>query len=448
MTEVTQPPLPTGRLKTILILALPIVGGMVSQNILNLVDTAMVGRVGPSALAAVGIASFTNFMAIAIILGLGTGVQAIASRRKGEGRDSETAFPLNGGLFLALVIGAPLTVVFYILTPYGFPLLVDDAAVVQDGVPYLQARFLGTIAIAMNYAFRGFWNGISMSMVYMRTLVVMHLVNIFLNWVLIFGNLGAPALGAEGAGIATTISIFVGTALYATQAWHLARDRGFLDRLPRRVTLVSILRISIPASIQQFFFAAGFTALFLVIGKIGTSELAAAAVLMNVSQTAFLPGLGLGIACASMVGQALGRGDLDDEKAWGWDVVKIGVVVMGVIGLPMIVVPSQILSIFLTDEAVLALARPPLILVGTTIWFEAVAMILLSGLQGAGAARMVAKISIGLQWLLFLPIAYVIGPVLGYGLMGVWAWFIAYRLITAIIYAGVWQFGKWQHIKV
>jgi multidrug resistance protein, MATE family len=448
MTEVTQPPLPTGRLKTILILALPIVGGMVSQNILNLVDTAMVGRVGPSALAAVGIASFTNFMAIAIILGLGTGVQAIASRRKGEGRDSETAFPLNGGLFLALVIGAPLTVVFYILTPYGFPLLVDDAAVVQDGVPYLQARFLGTIAIAMNYAFRGFWNGISMSMVYMRTLVVMHLVNIFLNWVLIFGNLGAPALGAEGAGIATTISIFVGTALYATQAWHLARDRGFLDRLPRRETLVSILRISIPASIQQFFFAAGFTALFLVIGKIGTSELAAAAVLMNVSQTAFLPGLGLGIACASMVGQALGRGDLDDAKAWGWDVVKIGVVVMGVIGLPMIVVPSQILSIFLTDEAVIALARPPLILVGTTIWFEAVAMILLSGLQGAGAARMVAKISIGLQWLLFLPIAYVIGPVLGYGLIGVWAWFIAYRLITAIIYAGVWQFGKWQHIKV
>ncbi|MBT4739996.1 MAG: MATE family efflux transporter, partial [Rhodospirillaceae bacterium] len=105
MTDVTQPPLPTGRLKTILILSLPIVGGMVSQNILNLVDTAMVGRVGPSALAAVGIASFTNFMAIAIILGLGTGVQAIASRRLGEGKEKETAIPLNGGLYLALVMG-------------------------------------------------------------------------------------------------------------------------------------------------------------------------------------------------------------------------------------------------------------------------------------------------------------------------------------------------------
>ncbi len=218
MTDVAQPQLSASRYKTIWVLALPIMGGMVSQNILNLVDTAMVGRVGPSALAAVGIASFTNFMAIAIVLGFGTGVQAIASRRLGEGRENETAIPLNGGLFLALVMGLPLTVLLYFAAPYGFPLLVDDPLVVEDGVPYLQARILGTVAISMNYAFRGFWNGISMSMVYMRTLVIMHAINIFLNWVLIFGNLGAPALGAEGAGIATTISIYIGAPLYATQA--------------------------------------------------------------------------------------------------------------------------------------------------------------------------------------------------------------------------------------
>ena len=420
MTDVALPPLPTGRFKTILILALPIVGGMVSQNILNLVDTAMVGRVGSTALAAVGIASFTNFMAIAIITGLGTGVQAIASRRKGEDQESETAIPLNGGLLLALVLGLPLTIVLYAVAPFGFPLLVDDPAVVKDGVPYLQARILGTIAIAMNYSFRGFWNGINMSMLYMRTLVVMHLVNIFLNWVLIFGNLGAPALGAEGAGIATTISIFIGTAMYAAQAWSLARDRGFLDRLPRRETINSILRISLPAGVHQFFFAAGFTALFVIIGKIGTAELAAANVLINVSQTAFLPGLGLlGIACASLVGQALGRVGPDDAKAWGWDVTKIGVLVMGVLGIPMLLFPDLILAVFLTDQSVIALAKPPLMLVGATIWFEAISMTLLSGLQGAGAAKIVAKISVGLQWLLFLPLAYVVGPVLGYGLMGV-----------------------------
>ena len=448
MTDLGQTPLPIGRLKIVLSVALPIVGGMVSQNILNLVDTAMVGRVGPDALAAVGIASFTNFMAIAIILGLGTGVQAIASRRKGEGKEKETAVPLNGGLFLGLVIGAPLTLILYYAVPISFPLLVEDTEVVKEGVPYLQARILGTIAIAMNYSFRGFWNGISMSMVYMRTLVVMHIANIFLNWVLIFGNLGAPALGTEGAGIATTISVFLGTAIYTTQAWHVARGSGFLEHFPRRETLASILRISIPASTQQFFFAAGFTALFLIIGKIGTAELAAANVLMNVSQTAFLPGLGLGIACASLVGQALGRGDPQDAKAWGWDVTKLGILVLGLLGVPMLVFPDSILAIFLNDRAVIDLARGPLMLVGATIWFEAISMILLSGLQGAGAAKIVTKISVGLQWILFLPFAYLVGPVLGYGLMGIWVWFITYRLITTIIFASVWQFGNWQNIRV
>lgn len=439
---------PANRLRTILALALPIVGGMVSQNILNLVDTAMVGRVGPDALAAVGIASFANFMAIAIVLGLGTGVQAIASRRKGEGKDDQTAIPLNGGLFLAFSIGLPLTAILYFAAPYGFPLLVEDPNVVKDGVLYLQARLLGTVSIAMNYCFRGFWNGISMSIVYMRTLVVMHITNIFLNWVLIFGNLGAPALGAEGAGLATTLSIYLGTLLYALQAWHLARGRGFLDRLPKLETLKNILKISLPASLQQFFFAAGFTMLFLIIGKIGTSELAAANVLLNVSQTAFLPGLGLGIACASLVGQALGRGEADDARRWGWDVVKLGAVIMALIGLPMMLLPRPILSVFLTDPAIIELARPPLMLVGATISMEAVSMVLLSGLQGAGAAKLVAKISIGLQWLVFLPLAYVIGPVLGFGLMGVWAWFIAYRALTTAIFAGVWQYGNWQNIKV
>ena len=75
-------------------------------------------------------------------------------------------------------------------------------------------------------------------------------------------------------------------------------------------------------------------------------------------------------------------------------------------------------------------------------------MILLNGLQGAGAAKMVAKLSIGLQWLVFLPLAYVVGPVLGWGLMGVSAWFITYRFLTTAIFAGVWQFGNWQNIKV
>ena len=436
------------RRRTVARLALPIVAGMVSQNITNLIDTAMMGFVGSTALAAVGLASFANFMCIAFITGLSAGVQAMVARRKGEGRDAETALPLNGGLFLSLIIGIPATVILILLAPAIYNLLTTDPAVREAGTPYLQMRMIGMVAIGMNYAFRGFWNGIGLSTVYMRTIIFIHIAQISLAWIFIFGHFGAPALGALGAGIGNTTSVFFGTILYATQAWFLARHHGFLKHLPSREALLNILRISIPASVQQLGISAGFTVLFVIIGRIGTNELAAASVLLNISQTAFLPGLGLGLAAASLVGQALGRGDPADARAWGWQVVRIGMVAMTVIGLPMVVAPRLILAIFLHDPAVVELAKTPLQIAGATIMIEAVAIVLLSALQGAGATRLTAKIAIILQWGMFLPLAYVIGPLLGWGLTGVWAWLIAYRFISASVFVAMWESGKWQTIRV
>ena len=193
------------RRKLIWGIALPIMGGMMSQNILNLVDIAMVGRLGDAALAATGIGSFSNYLATAFIIGLSAGVQALAARRLGEGREGETAIPLNGGLLLALLIGLPLCLVLIAATPGAFALLTDDPSVRELGTPYLQVRIASMVAIGMNFSFRGYWSAIHMTGVYLRTLLVMHALNIFLNWVLIFGNLGAPALGVYGAGLATTL---------------------------------------------------------------------------------------------------------------------------------------------------------------------------------------------------------------------------------------------------
>jgi putative MATE family efflux protein len=179
---------------------------MLSQNVLNLVDTAMVGTLGDAALAGVGLGGFANFLFSAFILGISAGVQAMAARRVGEGRLSETAIPLNGGLLIALVIAVPWSALLITLAWEYFPVLTNDAAVVEQGVPYLRARLFAMFAMGMNFAFRGYWNAVDKSILYMRTLISMHVVNIFLNWVLIFGNLGAPELGAQGAGVASAIA--------------------------------------------------------------------------------------------------------------------------------------------------------------------------------------------------------------------------------------------------
>ncbi|MDH4282081.1 MAG: MATE family efflux transporter, partial [Myxococcales bacterium] len=143
---------PPARRRRILALALPIIGGMLSQNVLNLVDTAMVGTLGDAALAGVGLGGFANFLLSAFILGLSAGVQAMAARRVGEGRRDETAIPLNGGLLLAVVIAIPWSVLLIALAPKYFPLLAADPSVVEQGVPYLRARLFAMFAMGMNFA--------------------------------------------------------------------------------------------------------------------------------------------------------------------------------------------------------------------------------------------------------------------------------------------------------
>lgn len=438
----------TSRTRTILTLALPVIGGMVSQNVLNLVDTAMVGSLGSAALGAVGMASFATFMSQAFIMALGTGVQAIAARRLGEGRSGEVAVPLNGGLLLAIVIGVPIAGLMWLLSPLIFALLSDDPEVVALGIPYWQSRIFSLVAVGMNFCFRGYWNGINRSGLYLLTLLVMHAVNIFLNYVLIYGHLGAPALGTTGAGIGTTISLWVGTLVYIYFGRRYATDAGFLRGLPDAATLRGMLRLSLPSGIQQLFFAAGLTALSFIVGKVGTHELGAVNVLLNVTMVALLPGLGFGIVAASQVGQALGRKDPDDARRWGWDVTRVGAVTLALLGLPMFLFPEPILRVFIDDPAALAVAATPLRLSGGLIAIEGVGAVLTNALIGAGDTRRIMFLSVGAQWLLFLPVAYLVGPTLGHGLLGVWIAYLAYRALVAGMVAAMWAGGRWVGIRV
>lgn len=429
-------------------LGLPIIGGMVSQNVLNLVDTGMVGTLGDAALAGVGVASFTNFMAQSLIMGVGSGVQTMASRRLGEGNTSDMARPLNGGLLFSLLLGIPLTALVFFLAPVVFPYLNGDVAVIDEGVPYLQARALGVVAVGMNFSFRGYWNGVNLSRLYLRTLLFMHTINVVLNYVLIFGALGIEPMGATGAGIGTTIATWMGTGYYFWLGSRHARDKGFLAGIPHHKALRTMLGLAIPSGVQMLFFSGGMTTLFWIIGQIGTAEVAAANVLINVTLVAILPAMGFGIAAGSLVGQALGAGKPEDAARWGWNVVTVCVVLLACLGAPMVLFPDLILGTFIPDPTTVAIGRGPLQLFGAFIAADGIGMVLQNALLGAGAARQVAKVSIGLQWFLFLPAAYVVGPVLGFGLFEVWACQVAYRLLQAGVFATLWRRRGWATIEV
>ncbi len=429
-------------------LALPILGGMASQNLLNLVDAWMVGGLGPNALAATGLAGFLNFIAVAFITGFSPAVQAIAARRIGEGRSNEAAVSLNGGLLLSLLIGLPLTLLLIMATPAIFSAMVEDTAVVAEGVPYLQWRLLAVVAVGMNFSFRGYWSAAKLSGLYLRTLLTMHILNVIFSYTLIHGLFGLPEMGTAGAGLGTTLAIFVGTAQYYVLGFRHARAQGFLERTPSADQFRSLLRLGLPSSIQQLLFAGGFAALFWIIGRVGTAELAVANVLTNITLTAILPGIALGIAAATLSAQALGRGDADDAYRWSWDVFRTGAWIFGVLALAMLFATRPILTVFLRDPALVAIGVVPLRLVGATIQIDGLGRIKKQGLLGVGASRLVMLVATGLQWGLFLPLAWLLGPVLGLGLTPIWLAMGGYRLLQAGIFIAAWQRRRWQHHAV
>ena len=342
----------------------------------------------------------------------------------------------------------PIAIGMYYLTPRFFPVLNADPAVIADGVPYFQARVLGIVAVGMNFSFRGYWTGVSLTRLYLRTLLIMHACNVVLNYVLIYGKFGFPEYGAAGAGMGTAISTYIGTAIYLFLAWRIARPNGFFHRVPRRDTMVTMLRLSVPSAIQQFLFAAGMTAFFWIIGQVGTAETAAANVMINLLLVALLPGMGLGLAAMTLVSEALGRGEPDDARQWGYDVLKVACVGLAILGLPAIFAPDLLLSGFIHDPEVRNIATMPLRLVGFVMAMEAAGIIFLNALLGAGAARAVMTTSVATQWLIGLPAAWFVGPYLGFGLLAMWLMFSGYRIIQTVILAMLWARGDWASIKV
>ncbi|WP_299310459.1 MATE family efflux transporter [uncultured Halomonas sp.] len=436
------------RRQTILRLALPIIAGMLSQSLINLIDAAMVGSLGEVPLAGVGIGGYAMFMVTALLFGLSSGVQAQTARRHGEEAWGRRAVPLNAGLLIALATALPITLLCLWQAPRLLALINQDPAVNAVAVEYFRWRVVSLIAVAMIFCFRGYWNGIQQTGIYLRIILAMHAINVAASLTLIFGYFGLPAMGPAGAGAGTTLSLFAGLGIWALLSARHARSSGFLGGLPRRATFTTTLRLATPHSFQQLWFAAGYAVLFWILGQIDTRSVAVGHVLVNLSLLLILPGVGLGMAAMSLVGQALGREAHQDAHRWGWEVVHLAWLCLAVLALPMALFPELVLGLFLHDPALIDLGRLPLQLTALMIVLDAAALVLAQALLGAGANRTVMTTTLGLQWLLFLPLAWWVGVGLEQGLMGIWWVQLGYRCLNSAWFAMIWQRRRWQSLKI
>jgi len=435
--------------RTVIHLAYPVTLGMTSFTLLSLVDTAMLGRLGAAPLAASGIAGVLFFAVVFTLAGVGIGVQTLTARRFGERNEAECGRVVDSGLVLALVFGLPLTVAAPWIARLCAPFLSPDADVVLLGETYLRYRFYGAFLMIANWVLQGFFAGIGETRHQMVASILATGTNILLDYALIFGRWGLPAMGIRGAAIASTIAIGIGLAyLVIVARTHAHRERFGVLRRPIvfRRWIGPILRLSLPVIGQRAISNGSWFAFFTIVGRIGTIELAATNVIRSIYHLPIMLGIGMGTAAAALVGQGLGARTPDRAERLGWEATKLAALAMGLIGILFVAVPSSILRIYTTDPAVIAAGRLPLLILGFVQALAGIALVLTQALQGAGNTRFVMLAELAVCGTLYLPAVYLLGLRARLGLVGAWAGEYLYWAALALIMGLKFSRGGWKRI--
>jgi MATE family multidrug resistance protein len=436
------------RMTAISRLALPISLAQGSTLLMALIDLAMVGRLGNKAVAALGLAVFSNSLILASVEGLSSSIRGIVARRRGERSTEPRCLPLTAGLLIALVVGIPLAAICSLLSPFFFSLISSDPDITRIGIPLLRTLNLGITAVGMQYAFSGYWTGIEKPRVYMSVVLFMTCLNTLLNYIFIFGHFGAPALGATGSAISTVVSLYVGVIIHCLILHFRFQDDGFLSVKPEWGLVMRIVKLGLPINIAAFFFASGYVVFLRMVGQVGTAELAAANVLVRVTMVLSILATSLGRASATLVSRTVGEGDLAGATQWGWAAGKLGVVGITALGLPMFLLPRIFLAIFLSDPYTITVADIPLRMESGTAGIFSLMYVFGYTLNSLGDGKRIMIISLTTQWLLFLPVVWFVGPYLHYGLLQVWLVQMAYSLLATVLITRLWIDGRWKTIRI
>lgn len=449
-------------------LAVPVVVAMLTQTALNLVDSAMVGFL-PSGILEDRSVATNGQTALAISLPLlwsvggflsaiAVGTQAIAARRFGEANFASSGATLTNSLLISALSGGVASLGAYLATASVFPFFNSNPHVLELGIPYCQWRMVGVFSMVTTVSFKSFFDGLGKTKVHMYAALMMNFTNIVLNYGLIFGKLGLPRMEVEGAGLASAISSYIGLGLMILWSfrWSFIRKYRYyrLKNVNRRVVW-EIIRLSVPSGLATVFVMSGFL-LFLKIvshmdalaGTTDTIYTTATKRIMDIVSICFMSSLAYGTATATLVGQSMGAGKPDLAEDYGWTSVKLGSYFMSILAVAIVIWPEVFLNAFGPDPRVIETAVPPLRLIAVTMPMITAAFVFTQALFGAGNTRFVMMVEGALHFGCLVPLAYLFGVVLDWGIMGVWAAAVTY--IVCLCFIMGWKFwqGTWKEIKI
>lgn len=422
-------------------LAAPVVLAELGWVTMGIVDTLMVGRLGPDAIGAVGLASILFFAIAIFAMGLLLGLDPLVAQAYGARRLDDCHCWLVAGVWLCVLITLPVVGVLLAfnawLPKWGLP---DPVLGLTQ--PYLAILTFGLPPLLLFVAFRRYLQAIGIVRPVMMTLILANGVNALANWLLIYGHLGTPALGVRGSAYATLIArVFMAGLLFVV---ILGRERHVSPRLrdaPLGLDLRRqrrLIALGLPAAGQAVLEVGVFAAATALAGRVSEDALAAHQIALNMAAFTFMVPFGLASAAAVRVGHAVGRGDAHGVSTAGWTAIALAVGFMAIAAAVFLVAPAALIGAFTQDPAVIR--------TGAALLFVAAVFQLFDGLQGVttGVLRGVADTRTPLlwnlagHWFIGLPIGYVLCFSVGLGVVGLWWGLSAGLMICGVALLIVW----------
>ena len=440
-----------------LTLAVPVVMAELGWMTMGLVDTLMVGRIGPEAIGAVGLGS-SLFMGVCIFaMGLLLGLDTLVSHAFGAGRIDECHRWLGYGVGLSLLLSIPVTVAVLALSAalgrWGL-----HPAVLQLTQPYLDILAWSIPPLLLYASFRRYLQGMGVVRPVMVALVLANVLNAFVNWLLIFGRLGAPALGVRGSAWATVgarvVMAGVLAAVIVFRERRLVRDTTLKLRDRRNAHPIAwrthgwhvdlapmrrLLALGLPAASQVTLEVGVFAAATALAGRLAPSALAAHQIAINLASLTFMVPLGVASAGAVRVGHAVGRRDPAGAKRSGWTAILFGVLFMSCSAAAFLFIPRILIGAFTADPVVLTIGVSLLFVGAIFQLFDGVQAVSTGVLRGLGDTRTPMLWNLAGHWFIGLPLGYTLAFVIGLGVIGLWWGLSTGLIICAVALVTVWS---------
>jgi MATE family multidrug resistance protein len=425
-------------LRAMFALAAPLVLTELGWMAMGIVDTMFVGRVSADAIGAVSLGT-SVFYAIAIFAsGLLLGLDTLVSQSFGAGDLNDCHHSLVSGIWLALLlIPAVMTVVWLfvpLMAAFGI-----DAGVLRDTTPYIRALNWSTAPLLLFFCLRRYLQSAGIVRPILLILITANLVNAAGNWVFVFGNLGAPRLGAEGSGWSTCVARVYMLAAMVWVVW-LRDPRAFaVSWRPDWRRIGRLLKLGLPAAGQIGLEMSVFATVTVLIGKLSADILAGHQIALTVASTTFMMPLGISSAAAVRVGHAIGRRDPEGASRSGWTALGFGASAMSLAALLLLSFPHAIARLFTPQTAIIAAAVPLLRVAAFFQLFDGLQITATGALRGAGDTRTPMLCHLAGYWILGLPLGVFLCFRESLGALGLWMGLSAGLIAIGLVLLWAWR---------